>query len=569
MAAVFLAPGVEAGWLIDPGKFHVSVHGQNSCRDCHEDINDRALHPDPADVNKPLSDFFDREKCLSCHDNVLGELGQGFHGSRKVLDRKSYQYCIECHNPHEQVPPQDRLDGYDPQMPLEKQCGICHEHQSRLPSFATEDQQCMGCHLQPDLQDERAARNINRFCLRCHDRTQIGTPAGAAASVPFISTVDDRMRPHAQMACTQCHALADEFKHAQQKLTDCRQCHVLHDEKVAHDAHIRVACGACHLQGILPVRDTESKRIVWQKNSRGGEPSRIHEMVGFTDESFCRRCHYPDNMLGAAAMVLPAKSVLCMPCHTATLSIGDATTILAVILFTGGMALTVSLIFSGASHRNSAAYYTRKRFKTAKFVFLIKTIIKDVVFQGRLFQQSPTRWLIHSLIFLPLVVRFLWGAVALSASMTNPDWPWVRDMLDKNNALTGFVFDLTGLLILIGIIAAMIRGRVQRSGRVAGLPKQDLTALILIGCIVLAGFVLEGMRIAMTDPPGSAAYAFIGFAISRLFSQPAALSNLYGYGWYLHAILSGMFIVYLPFSRLLHVILSPVVLALNAVTENE
>ena len=35
-------------------------------------------------------------------------------------------------------------------------------------------------------------------------------------------------------------------------------------------------------------------------------------------------------------------------------------------------------------------------------------------------------------------------------------------MLDKNNALTGFVFDLTGLMILIGVILALIRGRVQR-----------------------------------------------------------------------------------------------------------
>jgi nitrate reductase gamma subunit len=142
-------------------------------------------------------------------------------------------------------------------------------------------------------------------------------------------------------------------------------------------------------------------------------------------------------------------------------------------------------------------------------------------------------------------------------------------MLDKNNALTGFVFDLTGLMILIGVILALIRGRVQRAGRVSGLPNQDRTALILIGSIVLVGFILEGMRIAMTGRPGSAAYAFAGFSISRLFSRPSVLSNLYGYGWYLHAILTGIFIVYLPFSRLLHVILSPVVLAWNAVIEHK
>jgi predicted CXXCH cytochrome family protein len=389
----------------------------------------------------------------------------------------------------------------------------------------------------------------------------------------LIDTIDYQKRPHAQIACNQCHTQAAAYKHANQKLADCRQCHHPHDEKVAHDAHIRVACEACHLQGIQPVRDTESKRILWEKNQLRGEPSKIHAMVQFDDESFCRRCHNPKNAVGAAALVLPAKSMLCMPCHAATLSLGDMTTILTVILFLGGMAMTLSLIFSGGSRKNKDEVHFRKRVKTSggadKFAVLIKSMVWDVLFQGRLFRQSQTRWLIHSLIFLPLVIRFLWGLVALSASITNPDWPWIWDVLDKNNSLTGFVFDLTGLMILIGVISAMIRGRVQRASQVSGLPQQDRTALILIGGIVLVGFVLEGLRIAMTGATGSSAYAFVGFGISRLFSRPTVLGDLYGYVWYLHAILTGIFIVYLPFSRLLHVILSPLVLAWNAVAEHE
>ena len=573
MAAVFGAPGVEAGWLIDHEKFHASVHGQNACRDCHEDINNRPRHPDPADVNKQLSDFFNKAHCLACHDDILQELDQGLHGSEKILDHQSYEYCIECHDPHEELPPQDQLGTYDPRMPLEKQCDVCHEQQSELPPFASEDRDCMICHLQPGLQGARAAEKINRFCLDCHGHTQTGTAAGAATSVPLINTIDFQKQPHAQTACTQCHQQAAAYKHASQKLGDCRQCHPPHDEKVAHDAHLRVACEACHLQGVQPVGDIETKRILWKKNHPSGEPSTIHAMVRFDDESFCRRCHHPDNAIGAAARVLPAKSMLCMPCHAATLSLGDTTTILTVILFLGGMAMTLSLIFSGASPKNKDEYHFRKRVKTAggtgKFAVLIKTIVWDVLFQGRLFRQSQTRWLIHSLIFFPMVIRFLWGLVALSASITKPAESWIWQMLDKNNALTGFVFDLTGLMILIGVILALIRGRVQRSGPVSGLPNQDRTALILIGSIVLVGFILEGLRIAMTGTPGSAAYAFVGFSISRLFSQPSVLSNLYGYGWYLHAILTGIFIVYLPFSRLLHVILSPVVLAWNAVAEHE
>jgi nitrate reductase gamma subunit len=42
------------------------------------------------------------------------------------------------------------------------------------------------------------------------------------------------------------------------------------------------------------------------------------------------------------------------------------------------------------------------------------------------------------------------------------------------------------------------------------------------------------------------------------------LIHLYGYVWYLHAILTGAFVAYLPFSRMLHMIMAPVVMAINA-----
>ena len=42
------------------------------------------------------------------------------------------------------------------------------------------------------------------------------------------------------------------------------------------------------------------------------------------------------------------------------------------------------------------------------------------------------------------------------------------------------------------------------------------------------------------------------------------LSEIYGYIWYLHAFLTAAFLVYLPFSKMFHLIMAPVVIALNA-----
>jgi hypothetical protein len=84
-----------------------------------------------------------------------------------------------------------------------------------------------------------------------------------------------------------------------------------------------------------------------------------------------------------------------------------------------------------------------------------------------------------------------------------------------------------------------------------------------LGGIMIVGFVLEGMRMSMTGSPAGAPWAFVGDAVSRMLSG-LEWTGIYGYVWYLHAILTGVFVVYLPFSRMFHMIMAPVVLALNA-----
>ena len=99
-----------------------------------------------------------------------------------------------------------------------------------------------------------------------------------------------------------------------------------------------------------------------------------------------------------------------------------------------------------------------------------------------------------------------------------------------------------------------------------GTPPQDRIALALIGGIVIIGFLLEGLRIVMTGYPENAAWSFAGYAISLWFSPSRGLPEVYSFMWYIHAALTGAFIAYIPFSRLLHMILAPVVISINAVS---
>jgi nitrate reductase gamma subunit len=137
-------------------------------------------------------------------------------------------------------------------------------------------------------------------------------------------------------------------------------------------------------------------------------------------------------------------------------------------------------------------------------------------------------------------------------------------MVDKNHPITAAFFDISGVLLFAGIILAFIRGRLNRPN-LKGIPAQDVIALGLLAAIVIVGFFLEGMRMAMAELSESGFHAPVGYFISKLFSDPTRLIDTYGHVWYAHAALTAAFIAYLPFSRLRHMIMAPLMLAVDAV----
>jgi len=566
----------NASWFIDPYKFHISVHGQTSCQECHEEISDQSLHPDPHDVTKSGRGFFQPDQCLDCHDSIMDDLKEDSHGSLEVKDQGKYKDCIGCHDPHYQARIGDNDVGrLDPARPIQEQCSVCHESRSTLPSPSSEDKGCMTCHHAMKADDPEETKRINQLCLHCHGKSGTEAQAITGKSVPLIDEESHESTTHTMVACTTCHREAASFIHHEQEPVNCGQCHLPHHEKTIGDAHMSVSCQSCHLKGIRAVRDAESKCIRWEKDRALGERSFIHEMVRFDKETTCQRCHFAGNALGAAAMALPAKSIICMPCHTATFSVDDTITIVALLIFVFGLLLFFSVYLSGSLPGISSGNPFPKLFKlltnavsalfSGKIVLIIRTLFWDVFLQRRLYRQSPKRWIIHALIFYPFVFRFFWGLLALFGSLWKPEWPVVWDMVNKNYPLTGFLFDLTGVMILVGVGLAFARGWLNRAERAPGLPEQDRVALGLIGGIVIIGFILEGMRIALTGYPAGAGYSIVGYGISLLFSAPRGLTEVYGFVWYIHAALTGAFIAYIPFSRLLHMIIAPVVAVMNAV----
>ena len=563
----------DASWLIDAERYHVSVHGQNSCQDCHADIEDKSLHPDPAEVNKTLGEFYRLEQCTACHEDVLEDLNYGSHGGEKIKNEKEFKFCIGCHDPHYQLSYSDDVVKPDLDQPKEIKCSLCHEHQPELPEYAEEDQTCMECHSAFAIDDPQAPQKIASLCLACHAFKIIEDQS--LESYPLIDTAAYANKPHAEIACSVCHPRAFEFGHRNQPVGDCCQCHVPHDEKINHDLHAVVACEACHLAEVKPQRDRSSGLILWDKTRDPDRITSVHQMVLPKKDKSCESCHVSNNQLGAAAMVLPPKSILCMPCHAATFSVGDGITLSSLVLFILGLVGVGSVWFSGRDGNTNAGLKFSQATTillstpvTGRIITIFKSLLLDGLLQRRLFRVSRERWLLHALIFYPFVFRFMWGMVGLIASLWWPQWPATWSMLDKNHPWTAFLFDLSGILVLVGVAGMIVRRfQTKSSGSPPGLPAADWPGYALLGSIMIIGYLLEGMRMAMTGSPGGAPYAFVGDAVSRMLTG-LELTGIYGYVWYLHALLTGAFIVYLPFSRMFHMIMAPVVLAMNAASSS-
>ena len=513
-----LAAGAPKSWLIDAAKFHISAHGQLSCATCHDSIASDPAHPDPRYVNQPPTRPDPAEGCLMCHDAVRAGMAEGKHGGISGQNAGQFRNCVACHNPHTVIKAADRVSK--------------HVAGGEPPQPSADDARCMVCHDTHADTRERAAP----LCLHCHADGTSEAQLATGRTTMLIGAAAYRRTPHAIVACATCHPNAAAYGHAHQAKGNCLRCHNPHYAQ-ARDPHVNVDCRACHVFKM------------------SGAKVRItpHDMVRHTPREACERCHFNGNLVGASAVVLPAKGILCVGCHAATLSVNDAVTIPSLVVFLLGLVVAMSLWLSGSG----------KLIGRVSILAVLKSLLFDTLLQRRLRRQSTTRWAIHSLIFLPIVIRFAWGMAALVASWAGARGAWYLMLIDKNHPVSALLFDLTGLAVLVGVCAAIARGIATRRQQVPGLPGQDHTALALIGSVVVIGFVLEGMRMAMTGASGGA--AFLGYAISHAFTAGPALGRAYGFVWYLHAAFTGAFVAYLPFSRMFHILVAPVALAARAV----
>lgn len=238
----------------------------------------------------------------------------------------------------------------------------------------------------------------------------------------------------------------------------------------------------------------------------------------------------------------------------------------AVVLLLGGIAVNVAFWLAGPWARGEQGEgraagrlgrLVRELFGRLATPRGIRVLVLDVLFQRQSLRMGVSRWLTHLSMSLGFMELFFVGSMGLFladlglVSLTK-DTPWFA-----------FMNDFFGLALPLGVGAAVWRRFVVRMPQLTS-DFFDRLLMSLLGLVIVTGFLVEGTRLAKDAVPWSAAkYSFAGAWVASLWAGPHGAASWYAPIWWGHAAMSLAFVVCLPFTKLFHMMASPLSLLLN------
>ena len=200
----------------------------------------------------------------------------------------------------------------------------------------------------------------------------------------------------------------------------------------------------------------------------------------------------------------------------------------------------------------SIRFFLSRRFGRAVSVFL-----KDALYLSRLKERSALRWLMHILILGGFAIMFVLDlAVTISLDFLKFE-PMIQDDGWAKLWFRDFGFDLVGTMMLAGLLIAAVRRFVFKP-KIVRTELPDAASILFLLAVVLGGFILEGVGIAGNIPGHQAGnqYSFMGYAFSLV--TPDFIGDYYDEAWLIHGVMSALLIAYIPFSKLFHMIATPI-----------
>ncbi len=177
--------------------------------------------------------------------------------------------------------------------------------------------------------------------------------------------------------------------------------------------------------------------------------------------------------------------------------------------------------------------------------------IKEVLVQTRV-RRAGIAGVFHSLFFYAFIVFiFTTGVIALDYDFGTTFFNGILYI-----GLT-VISDLAGLLFLVGLGMAVWRRAVSKPDYLDS-DGRDSFSLGILFFIVLTGFLIEGLRIAVAGDPW-ATYSPVGKLMAGLFcniTEPAGL-GLHAVIWWVHTLCVMVWIATIPYTKFVHILFLP------------
>lgn len=258
-----------------------SVHGENGCISCHDDV-------DPEDL--PHEEILKKVECQNCHDSEYESYTVSLHGQASERRDPYAPTCTSCHGSHYVLPPTNpKSPTYVMNVPL--MCGRCHKEGTDMVKVHDIPERDIIQNYSMSIHGEglfKRGLTVTAVCTNCH------TPHNV---LPHTDAKSSIHRDNIAKTCMQCH-------------TQIEQVHlkVIRGELWETQPHLIPACIDCHSPHKIRrvfYTDTMNDKFCMTCHSK---PDLVREKDGHVDTLFV----YKDELLNSAH----ANRIECVKCHT-------------------------------------------------------------------------------------------------------------------------------------------------------------------------------------------------------------------------------------------------------------
>ncbi len=193
---------------------------------------------------------------------------------------------------------------------------------------------------------------------------------------------------------------------------------------------------------------------------------------------------------------------------------------------------------------------------------------RDALYLSKLRGRSLSRWFMHLMILGGFLLMFALDLLVTLCMDVLGYGPMIEEGGWAKLLFRDLGFEVAGAMMLAGLTIAAVRRFVLRP-KIVRTELPDAASIVFLLAVVLGGFVLEGMGIAggIDGHTQDVGYSFLGYAIS--LALPASSGDWYDAAWLVHGVMSALLIAYIPFSKLFHMVATPIAIELEGLVSKE